>query len=48
MEKKFTYLIFHRVTKYFPGLYDRIQELKDVRKKSKYKLTEIIMAGIAI
>ena len=46
--KKFTYLIFHRVTKYFPGLYDRIQELKDVRKKSKYKLTEIIMAGIAM
>ncbi len=46
--KKFTYLIFHRVTKYFPGLFDRILEIEDVRKKSKYKLTEIIMAGIAM
>ena len=46
--KKFTYFIFHRVCKYFPGLFNRIQEIKDVRKKSKYKLVEIIMACIAM
>ena len=46
--KKFTYLIFHRIIKYFPGLFNRIQEIADVRKKSKYKSVEIIMAGIAM
>ncbi len=46
--KKFTYLIFHRINRYFPGLCDRIAEIEDVRKKSKYKSVEIIMAGIAM
>ena len=46
--KNFTYLIFHRVCKYFPNLFKRISEIKDVRKKSKYKFVEIIMAGIAM
>ena len=46
--KKFTYLIYHRIHKYFPGLFNRISEIEDVRKKSEYKLTEIIMAGISM
>ena len=46
--KKFTGLIFHRIHQYFPGLFDRIALIEDVRKKSEYKLTEIIMAGIAM
>ncbi len=46
--KKFAYLIYHRIHKYFPDLYNRISEIEDVRKKSKYKLTEIIMACAAM
>ncbi len=45
---KFAYLIFHRIHKYFPGLFNRISDIKDVRKKSKYKITEIVMACVAM
>jgi len=41
-------MIYHMIFKYFPSLSARIKEIKDVRKKPEYELTEIIMAGIAM
>jgi hypothetical protein len=40
-------MIRKTINHFFPDLFDRIREIEDFRKKSEYKLTELITACIA-
>ena len=42
------YMIRKTINHFFPDLFDRIREIEDFRKKSEYKLTELITACIAM
>ena len=43
-----TYIISKTINHFFPDLFDRIRKIEDYRKKSKYELTELITACIAM
>ncbi len=43
-----TYIISKTINHFFPDLFDRIREIEDYRKKTKYELTELITACIAM
>ena len=43
-----TYIISKTINHFFPDLFDRICEIEDFRKKSEYKLVELITACIAM
>ena len=43
-----TYIISKTINHFFPDLFDRIREIEDFRKKSEYKLVELITACIAM
>ncbi|MBF0339217.1 MAG: hypothetical protein HQL05_15465, partial [Nitrospirae bacterium] len=40
--------LYKVITHFFPDLFDRLREIKDYRKKSKYELAELIMACIGM
>jgi hypothetical protein len=42
------YMISKTINHFFPDLFDRIREIEDFRKKSEYKLVELITACIAM
>ncbi len=46
--KNIIYQLFKTIIHFFPDMFDRIRQIEDYRKKSDYKLSELITAGIAM